>query len=107
MQPYQANDYGGFRNILPPGTDGTLQRDRMRPSSWCCGTYPPHATDQLSMYENLVYATPGLTAAQIPNYFKDASFGVQAGQVERTYSPRAGRHDRARQRTSASRTSTA
>ena len=42
------------------------------------------------MYENLVYATPGLTAAQIPNYFKDASFGVQAGQVERTYSPRAG-----------------
>ena len=42
------------------------------------------------MYENLVYATPGLTAAQIPNYFKDASFGVPAGQVERTYSPRAG-----------------
>ena len=42
------------------------------------------------MYENLVYATPGLTAAQVPNFFKDASFGVQAGQVERTYSPRAG-----------------
>ena len=37
-----------------------------------------------------MYATPGLTAAQIPDYFKDASFGVPAGKVERTYSPRAG-----------------
>ncbi len=105
MQPYQANDYGGFHSILPPGTDGIVQRDGLRPSSRCCGTYPPHATDQLSMYENLVYATPGLTAAQIPNYFKDASFGVQAGQVERTYSPRAGSRSCATA-TTASRTST-
>ena len=36
-----------------------------------------------------MYATPGLTAAQIPSYFKDASFGVRPGNVERTYSPRA------------------
>ena len=48
------------------------------------------------MYGDLVYATPGLTAAAIDHYFKDGSFGVQAGQVERTYSPRAGRHDRPR-----------
>ena len=53
-------------------------------------TYPPHSTDQLSMYENLVYNTPGLTYAQIPNFFKDSSFGTQPGNVERTYSPRAG-----------------
>ena len=106
MQPYQTNDYGGFRNILPPGTDGNFNATDAAQFG-CCGTYPPHAVDQLSMYENLVYATPGLTAAQIPNYFKDASFGVPAGQVERTYSPRAGPHDRARQRASAWRTSTA
>ena len=38
--------------------------------------------------QNLVYATPGLTAAQLPEFFKDASFGVRPGDVERTYSPR-------------------
>ena len=42
------------------------------------------------MYEDLVYATPGLTAAQIPNYFKNGSFGAPPGQIEQTYSPRAG-----------------
>jgi subtilisin family serine protease len=35
-------------------------------------------------------ARPGLTAAQVPGFFKDATFGVPAGQAERTYSPRAG-----------------
>ena len=52
-------------------------------------TYPPHATDQLSMYEDLVYNTPGLTAAQIPNFFKDASFGVQAGRTSSAPTARA------------------
>ncbi len=89
VQPYQTNDYGGFRSILPPGTDGNFSAADAALFG-CCGTHPPHAVDQLSMYEDLVYATPGLTAAQIPNYFKDASFGVPAGQAERTYSPRAG-----------------
>jgi acyl-homoserine lactone acylase PvdQ len=89
VQPYQTNDYGGFRNILPPGTNGNFNAADAA-AFGCCSVYPPHAVDQLSMYEDLVYATPGLTAAQIPNYFKDASFGVPAGQDERTYSPRAG-----------------
>ena len=40
------------------------------------------------MYRDLVYATPGLTAEQIPSYFKDSSFGVPPGEAERTYSPR-------------------
>ena len=31
------------------------------------------------MYNDLVYATPGLKAADIPKYFKDGSFGVPAG----------------------------
>ena len=70
--------------------DGTPQiADRTCASSSrrACGTYPPHAIDQLDMYGDLVYATPGITAAELSDYFKDASFGVQAGQVERTYSP--------------------
>jgi acyl-homoserine lactone acylase PvdQ len=91
VQPYQANDYGGggFHNILPAGADGTFSATDFAQFE-LTQTYPPHATDQLSMYEDLVYNTPGLTAAQIPAFFKDASFGVQPGNVERTYSPRAG-----------------
>jgi acyl-homoserine lactone acylase PvdQ len=40
------------------------------------------------MYRDLLYATPGLSAEQLPNYYKDATFGAQPGDVERTYSPR-------------------
>ncbi len=89
MQPYQANDYGGFRNLLPPGTKGGFNASDFAQFQ-LLGTYPPHATDQLSMYEDLVYATPGLAAGNVSSYFKDASFGAPPGQVERTYSPRAG-----------------
>jgi acyl-homoserine lactone acylase PvdQ len=91
VQPYQTNDYGagGFHNILPSGADGTFS-DTDFAQFELTQTYPPHATDQLSMYGDLVYNTPGLTAAQIPDFFKDASFGVQPANVERTYSPRAG-----------------
>src|SRR3954468_14557167 len=83
VQPYQTNDYGGggFHNILPAGTHGTFNGTDITQFE-CCHIYPTHSTDQLSMYENLVYGTPGLTAAQIPNFYKDASFGVQTGQVE-------------------------
>jgi acyl-homoserine lactone acylase PvdQ len=93
--PYQKNDFRGFRNILPPAqganaTGGQILEHQASCQPPPCESYPPHTSDQqLSMYRDLMYATPGLTAAQIPNYFKDASFGVQAGNVERTYSPRA------------------
>ena len=40
------------------------------------------------MYSDLLYATPGLQAGDIPKYFKDSSFGVREGDVERRYSPR-------------------
>jgi acyl-homoserine lactone acylase PvdQ len=89
VQPYGTGDYGGFRNILPPGAKGTFNGTDIA-TFLALGTYPPHSVDQLGMYEDLVYATPGLTAAQVPSFFKDATFGVQAGQEERTYSPRAG-----------------
>jgi hypothetical protein len=39
------------------------------------------------MYNDLVYATPGLQTSQIDDYFKDASFGVKQGDVERSYTP--------------------
>jgi acyl-homoserine lactone acylase PvdQ len=86
--PYHHNDFGGFRNILPPaqGANANLTQIGAFEAN---GTYPPHTSDQqLAMYTKLLYATPGLKASQIHTYYKDASFGVQAGHVARTYSPR-------------------
>src|SRR5919109_5684474 len=85
---YQENDGRGFRDILPPGTRGRYNALELA-AFLATGQTVPHCCDQLGMYRDLVYATPGLTAEQIPSYFKDSSFGVQPGNVERTYSPRA------------------
>src|SRR6185369_15829620 len=54
------------------------------------GTFPPHVIDQLGMYGDLVYATPGLTEDRVLEFFKDASFGVLPNDIERTYSPTPG-----------------
>jgi acyl-homoserine lactone acylase PvdQ len=84
---YQANDGRGFRDILPPGTRGRYNAVELA-AFLATGTTVPHCCDQLGMYRDLVYATPGLSAADIPRYFKDSSFGVRPGNAERTYSPR-------------------
>ena len=64
-QPYQANDAGGFRDILPPGTRGRYNAVELA-AFLANGTTVPHCCDQLPMYANLVYATPGLRAQDIP-----------------------------------------
>ena len=51
------------------------------------GATVEHCCDQLPMYNDLVYATPGVK--DLGKYFKDGSFGVQADNVAPTYSPRA------------------
>ncbi|MEJ3745426.1 penicillin acylase family protein [Actinomycetes bacterium KLBMP 9797] len=73
--------------ILPPGQNGhaTLV-DILGHQAF--GTRPAHSADQLDEYANLVYNYAGLTDEQIPSYFNTASFGVPAGQVERSYQPR-------------------
>jgi len=86
-QPYQANDGRGFRDILPSGTRG-LYNGADLAAFIATGRTQPHCCDQLGMYSDLVYATPGLQAGDLPRYFKDSSFGVPEGQVERRYSPR-------------------
>ncbi|WP_053226887.1 penicillin acylase family protein [Solirubrobacter soli] len=86
-QPYQANDATGFRSVLPSGTRGRYSLPELA-ANLTTGATVPHCCDQLPMYERLVYATPGLQSQDIPKYFKDGSFGVQPGSVERTYSPR-------------------
>jgi acyl-homoserine lactone acylase PvdQ len=84
---FRAGDYGGFRNVLPPGSNG-LANGLQLGAFLSTGMRPPHNDDQLRMYGDLVYASPGLRPADLGKYFKDASFGVPAGQEERRYSPR-------------------
>jgi acyl-homoserine lactone acylase PvdQ len=88
-QPFGTNDAGGFRNVLPPGANGfdSLQQIFAFRGQ---GVLPPHFADQQPLYEGLLYASPTLTEDQIPNYYKDATFGVPAGQVESTIEPRPG-----------------
>src|SRR4051812_36323069 len=82
-EAYQHNDYsaGNAWNIVPPGQNG-FESAAAAAAFELDGTRPPHQFDQNNMYANLVYAVPGLQAAGIPDYFKDASFGVASGNQE-------------------------
>ncbi len=81
-------DTAGFLNILPPGQDGVLNGPEALQAQG--GQYPPHVRDQLHMYGDLVYNTPGLTNTRLTEFFKDASFGVQEDDIDRVYSPTPG-----------------
>jgi acyl-homoserine lactone acylase PvdQ len=87
--PYGANDAGGFRNVLPAGEQGVDNLGAFAQFE-ASGTVPPHYNDQLPMYENLVYAAPTLTDAQVPSYYKDATFGVQDSNVASVEHPEPG-----------------
>jgi acyl-homoserine lactone acylase PvdQ len=87
-QPYGTNDAGGFRDVLPPGTNGRTNLAELG-AFLATGQRPRHNDDQRDMYASLPWATPGLTAGQLGRFFKDATFGVREGDVERSYSPRA------------------
>jgi acyl-homoserine lactone acylase PvdQ len=88
-QPYRTNDAGGFRNVLPPGENGLDTLSQIF-SFRGTGAIPPHFADQQPLYENLVYGSPGLTDTAVGTYFKDATFGVPAGEVASTIEPKPG-----------------
>ena len=90
VQPYGMNDAGGFRNILPPGTNGLVTVSQLAAYELNHNTRPPHNNDQLGMYSRLTTAAPNITAGQVGNYFKDATFGVKPGDVANTESPEKG-----------------
>jgi acyl-homoserine lactone acylase PvdQ len=84
----EFGDAGGFLNIIPPGQDGVLNGPEAIAAQG--GQYPPHVRDQLGMYGDLVYNVPGLTEDRLLEFFKDASFGVRADDIDRVYSPTPG-----------------
>ena len=89
-QPYGTNDAGGFRNVLPPGENGLDDAGRdpqlPRPRKRSRRTSPTSSRSTKTSST----PRPTLTDDQIPNYFKDATFGVPAGEVESTIEPRPG-----------------
>jgi acyl-homoserine lactone acylase PvdQ len=87
--PYGTGDSGGFRNVLPPGSNG-LDNITDFTKFQTTAERPPHFDDQLRLYTDLLYASPKLTHAQLASFFKDATFGVKPEDVESAISPRAG-----------------
>ncbi|MFL5779777.1 MAG: penicillin acylase family protein [Thermoleophilaceae bacterium] len=86
---YGEHDAGGFRDVLPPGTNGfdnAVQLSRFFSSGMT--DRPPHNDDQLAMYRDLLYAAPKLSARGLRRYYKDSRFGSLPQARERTYSPR-------------------
>src|SRR3954468_11367250 len=89
IQPYGTNDAGGFRNVLPPGEQGGDNAIDLAQFE-ALGKRPKHWADQQPLYENLLYASPHLVNSDIGHFYKDATFGVRSGDVERTENPRPG-----------------
>jgi acyl-homoserine lactone acylase PvdQ len=87
IPPYGTDDAGGFRNVLPPGEAGTDNAVQFAQFN-ATGAYPPHWTDQQPLYDGLIQGAEGLTNAKIPDYYKDATFGVKPADVESTTKPR-------------------
>jgi hypothetical protein len=86
-QPRGTNDAGGFRDILPPGTNGRVNAAELF-SFFGSGERPPHNDDQLGMYDDLRRAPAPFDGGTLDRFFKDSSFGVLPDRVERRYSPR-------------------
>jgi acyl-homoserine lactone acylase PvdQ len=85
--PYGAGDAGGFRDVLPPGTNGSATTSQLT-AFLASAARPAHNDDQLGRYAALPDLPLPLGDADLDRLFKDASFGVRADDVARTYSPR-------------------
>ncbi|MER5325476.1 penicillin acylase family protein [Streptosporangium roseum] len=86
---FTTDDYclGECADILPPGQNGNATLVEIL-ANQSLGTMPRHSDDQLGKYANLLAGYTGLTDDQITTFFNDSSFGVPAGQVQSTTSPR-------------------
>ncbi|GAA5069030.1 acyl-homoserine lactone acylase PvdQ [Thermocatellispora tengchongensis] len=86
---YPPDDHclGQCADVLPPGQNGNATLVEIL-ANQAFGAMPAHSGDQLGKYASLVSGYTGLTEDQINAFFNDASFGVPAGQVESTVSPR-------------------
>jgi acyl-homoserine lactone acylase PvdQ len=89
LESYGTGDSGSFRNVLPSGEAGTDNAFALGAFT-ALGTRPAHWTDQLPLYEGLMYASPTLAKDQISRYYKDATFGVRPDDIGGYETPRPG-----------------
>ena len=87
-QPYGINGFAGFRDVLPPGTNGLVNAVDLAQYEVNNSTRPAHNDDQRDMYANLVYGAPNVGEGDLSRYYKDGTFGVRPGDVASTTSPR-------------------
>jgi acyl-homoserine lactone acylase PvdQ len=87
VQPYATNDAGGFHDVLPPGANGMANGVELA-AFLTTGARPAHNDDQLAMYRDLMYATPGLKAEDLGRYYKDSTFGVKPADIASSITPR-------------------
>jgi acyl-homoserine lactone acylase PvdQ len=87
--PFPDCALGQAHNILPPGANGLVNATDFAKQEGGLGP-APHQQDQLAPYANLELVAPHLQAADLAQYYKDASFGVPADQIERIETPRPG-----------------
>jgi acyl-homoserine lactone acylase PvdQ len=88
--PYRTGDKSiTALNILPPGQGGYLNAADLAAAQGGAGL-PAHFTNQSPLYEKLIANVGNVTAANLGEYFKDASFGVPTEDIGREYSPRPG-----------------
>ena len=95
-QAYQANDGKGFRDILPSGTRGLYNAPQLA-VFLATGATQPHCCDQLGMYGDLVYATPGLQASGDPEVLQGLELRRARRPGRAPLLPARGRDDPARQ----------
>ena len=96
VQPYATNDAGGFHDVLPPGANGLANGIQLA-AFLTTGQRPPHSDDQLAMYRDLMYATPGLKRRGPRALLQGLHLRREArGRRDHRHAARR-RHDRARQ----------
>jgi len=87
-QPYGANGFAGFRDVLPPGTNGLVNALDLAQFEANKAARPAHNDDQRDMYANLVYGAPNVGAGDLSKYYKDGTFGVRPEDIASSTSPR-------------------
>jgi acyl-homoserine lactone acylase PvdQ len=79
--PFVDCSGGQIFNIVPPGQTGTYDAKDFAEAKAGKGV-PPHTRDQEPLYANLVNVAPNLKAAEIGNFYKDASFMADRKRAE-------------------------
>ena len=85
--PY--GDFGGVRNILPPGQSGSINVAEAAAAQ--AGSPPENFDDQLEMYDALNHADLGeLTEGDLGSYYKDAPLTLSDADAVRVDRPKDG-----------------